>query len=259
MRKKTILIADDDKAWCDSLSRYLGLNPAFEILKVVHNGEEAVDLIQDERPDVILIDLIMPVFDGLYVIDLIRNHMYEYKPFIYVISALDIERTHKLLASLSVGYYSVKPIHPKVVSHNLYRLLDLDSRPEVAKVTTRPPSDLQDEIEDYLYELGAPLNLMSTRCLRSILRVFIERNDLGRGMSEVYRFVGDTENLKPGAVERNVRSVIGHLQKNNTEYFQKCFPEGGQKLTNTAFIAQSAYLIKKRLEEPVELRVVGER
>lgn len=254
MKKQTILIADDNTTWCDSLSRYLELNPVFEVLDVVHDGEAAVSVIQEKRPDILLIDLIMPVFDGLYVIDLIRNHMYDYKPFVYVISALDVERTHKLLASLAVGYYSVKPVHPKVVAHNLYRLLDLDNRPDTPPSAMRSSSDLQNEIEDYLYQLGAPLNLMSTRCVRSILRTFIERPECSRGMSAVYRVVGDAENLKPGAVERNVRSVIGHLQKNKAPYFRQCFPEGERRLTNTAFIAQSAYFIKKRMEDPMEAR-----
>ncbi len=58
-----VLVVDDDPAIC----RMLGLSLAFEGFDVseASHGAEALDVIQRERPDVILLDLKMPVVNGL--------------------------------------------------------------------------------------------------------------------------------------------------------------------------------------------------
>jgi DNA-binding NarL/FixJ family response regulator len=59
-----ILIADDHRLFAESLMLALGEDERIDVVGIAGNGQEAVDLGLELRPDVILMDLKMPVLDG---------------------------------------------------------------------------------------------------------------------------------------------------------------------------------------------------
>ena len=60
-----IIIADDHSVVRQGLRMFLGLDPDLEVVGEAVNGAEAVERAEALRPDVILMDLIMPVMSGL--------------------------------------------------------------------------------------------------------------------------------------------------------------------------------------------------
>jgi DNA-binding NarL/FixJ family response regulator len=60
-----IVIADDQASIREGLVLLLGLLPDFEVVGAAANGQEAIDLVATHRPDAILLDLHMPVLDGI--------------------------------------------------------------------------------------------------------------------------------------------------------------------------------------------------
>ena len=63
-----ILIADDHSIFRDGLRKLLETEPGFRIVGEAINGEETLHLARDLRPDVLLLDLLMPNFSGLEVL-----------------------------------------------------------------------------------------------------------------------------------------------------------------------------------------------
>ena len=59
-----VLIADDDPLFMDALEAILGVESQIEIAGRAHDGEEAMRLAGELEPDVVLLDLSMPVVDG---------------------------------------------------------------------------------------------------------------------------------------------------------------------------------------------------
>lgn len=59
-----IIIADDQELIRESLKIVLNANPDFEVIDTVSNGKEVLDSIQKQKPDIILMDVRMPVMDG---------------------------------------------------------------------------------------------------------------------------------------------------------------------------------------------------
>ncbi len=59
-----VALADDHPVFRDSVRQLLSLEPGFEIVGQVGDGEEVSDLLRDHRPDVLLLDLQMPGLDG---------------------------------------------------------------------------------------------------------------------------------------------------------------------------------------------------
>lgn len=71
MENKKILIVDDDENICELLRLYLQKD-GFNTL-VANNGEKAISLVQIEKPDLVLLDIMMPVLDGWQVCREIRK------------------------------------------------------------------------------------------------------------------------------------------------------------------------------------------
>jgi len=60
-----VLICDDQAIVCEGLSRILNSDPELEVVGVAYNGIEALDLIPNAKPDIVLMDLKMPVMNGV--------------------------------------------------------------------------------------------------------------------------------------------------------------------------------------------------
>lgn len=68
-----VLIADDQLSARNGLKALLTLNSAFKVVGLASNGREAVQMAEEYRPDVILMDLQMPVMDGLEATRLVKD------------------------------------------------------------------------------------------------------------------------------------------------------------------------------------------
>jgi YesN/AraC family two-component response regulator len=70
-----VLIADDQAMVREGFSVLLGVQPDIEVVGEAVNGRDAVDKAAELRPDVVLMDVRMPVLDGLAATRLILQHL----------------------------------------------------------------------------------------------------------------------------------------------------------------------------------------
>jgi NarL family two-component system response regulator LiaR len=71
----SVMIADDHAVVRQGLRMFLSLDPDLEIVGEAANGEEALQLARDLEPNVVLMDLVMPVMDGITAISAIRRDL----------------------------------------------------------------------------------------------------------------------------------------------------------------------------------------
>src|SRR5262249_28929575 len=72
-----VLLADDHAVVREGLRMFLALDPELEIVGEARNGQEAVRLTRELRPAVVLMDLLMPVLDGVAATACIRRELPE--------------------------------------------------------------------------------------------------------------------------------------------------------------------------------------
>ena len=68
-----VLIADDHRLFAEALEAILGGDPRIKVVGHAGDGREAVKLAGDHKPDVVLMDISMPVMDGIEAADAIRR------------------------------------------------------------------------------------------------------------------------------------------------------------------------------------------
>src|SRR6266853_677232 len=72
-----VFIADDHSVVREGLRMFLGRDPELAVVGEASDGTEAVELSQRLRPDVVLMDLLMPMMDGIAATSVIRNELPE--------------------------------------------------------------------------------------------------------------------------------------------------------------------------------------
>jgi len=107
---KKILIADDEKEIVDLLGAALQ-REGMDVV-VAYDGEEAKIKILNFRPDIVLLDLVMPRLDGWGVLKWLRQEMKMTTPAI-IISARDQIGDVKKGYELRADYYIIKPVNPR--------------------------------------------------------------------------------------------------------------------------------------------------
>ena len=104
--KKKILLVEDDEVLASVYHARLELE-GFDI-KEVHNGEEALSAALDYRPDLILLDAMMPKISGFDVLDILRNTPETANVRIVMLTALSQPKDKERAEGLGVDDYMVK-------------------------------------------------------------------------------------------------------------------------------------------------------
>ena len=109
------IVIDDEQDVLDVFCEYLKVKNV-NVLAEGRNGKDAVELYQKLKPDVVLMDLVMPQYDGFYGIENIRKYDPDSK--IIIFSASLTPEYIDMLRKMKVSGISVKP-------YDMDRIIDL--------------------------------------------------------------------------------------------------------------------------------------
>lgn len=121
-KKMRILIADDNKDFCDCLSNYISKQDDMEIVSIAHDGNEAVTKIITDNPDVALIDGIMPKLDGIGVMEKLYAQGKTESTMCIMLTAITGEAITQRAFSLGVKYYIAKPFDMEMLVARIRQL-----------------------------------------------------------------------------------------------------------------------------------------
>ena len=105
--KIKIVIADDNMEFVSTFARYLEAENDMEVIGTAKDGLEAYDLIIASKPDVVLLDVIMPHLDGIGVLEKLNE--YGFMPICIMLSAVGQDKITQRALNLGAGYYMVIP------------------------------------------------------------------------------------------------------------------------------------------------------
>ncbi|MFY7879948.1 MAG: response regulator transcription factor [Lacibacter sp.] len=120
-RSKKILIADDEPDILEILEYNLTAE-GFRVLKA-KDGDEALEIAYKEKPDLIVLDVMMPKRNGMDVCKILRNKPEFEDTLILILTALNDESSHIKGLEMGADDYVSKPISPKVFISRVNALL----------------------------------------------------------------------------------------------------------------------------------------
>ncbi len=238
-----ILIADDNREFCELLKEFLKEQDEFNLVGVAQNGLEALDLIQNEAPDVVVLDVIMPHLDGIGVLEKLNES--KYRPRVIMLTAFGQESITQRAVELGADYYILKPFDFEVLATRIRQLAGgLNVSPPY--ITVAKPKNLDVAVTNIIHEMGVPAHIKGYHYLRdAILQVIEDVSLLGAVTKELYPMIAHKYQTTPSRVERAIRHAIelawdrGNIEM-MTKFFGYTINLQRGKPTNSEFIAMVA-------------------
>jgi DNA-binding response OmpR family regulator len=104
---QSVLVVEDERNLVEALS-FLMQRSGYEV-GVARDGPTAVAMTRDMRPDLVLLDIMLPGFDGFEVVAAIKREMLAKMPRIMMLTAKGHERDRRKALALGVDDYVTKP------------------------------------------------------------------------------------------------------------------------------------------------------
>lgn len=124
MEKKRILVVDDEPDFLEMITVRLEAS-GYEVV-AASNGKEAVKVLKKEKPDAVLLDILMPDIDGLKVLRWIRSN--NKKLPVFMITAFSNEERFRLANKLGASGFIVKTNDLKREVENINNTLQISGR-----------------------------------------------------------------------------------------------------------------------------------
>ena len=264
-----IIIVEDNKEFCNLLNEYMSLQEDIVVTGIAEDGEEALKLIEDIKPDLVVLDMIMPNLHGLGVLERLNTMNLDPMPRIIVLSALGHDKITQRAMSLGADYFIIKPFDLEVLTERIRQLVNDerysgDVKKKInhfdnteSKINKSLPTDMIYEITNIIHEIGIPAHIKGYMFLREAINMLV--NDIALLSSvtkELYPSIGKKFNTTPSRVERAMRHAIevawgrGQVETIN-KIFGYTIHNAKGKPTNSEFIAMVAD--KLRLENRVKV------
>ncbi len=108
-----VLVADDNGDAADSIALFLRM-AGYEA-SVAYDGVQALEAVEDESPDVVLLDIGMPGLDGWELARRIRHLPRERRPVLVAVTGYDTDADRRRSQAIGIGVHIVKPTDPDLL------------------------------------------------------------------------------------------------------------------------------------------------
>ena len=243
--KIKVAIADDNREFAEIMQEFFQQQPDIDLVGLAYNGEEILTVIHEKKPDIVVLDIIMPHLDGIGVLERLSASG-EKRPKIIVLTALGQESVTQRVVELGADYYILKPFNMDVLISRIRQLAGVITslRPAATQAIKARPIDV--EVTSIIREIGIPAHIKGYQYLRDAIMMIVNEVELLGAVTKVlYPMIADKYTTTPSRVERAIRHAIevawsrGNMDMINRIFGYTVKLEKG-KPTNSEFMAMIA-------------------
>ena len=238
------------------LETVISMDKELNLVGKAKNGEEMCQIIKDKKPDVVLLDLIMPKMDGLTVMEQVsQDKNVSKRPYFIVVTAVGQERITEDAFNKGANYYIMKPFNNEMLLNRIKSVRKMfrnnDKKNEDIKSENAVNGEnLENRVTNMLHEIGIPAHIKGYHYLRDAIIMAVEDMDVLNAITKIlYPTVAKKYQTTSSRVERAIRHAIevawsrGKLDTLD-ELFGYTVSTGKGKPTNSEFIALIADTIQ---------------
>ena len=241
MQKRTVFLLQGTKEQNEELTKLFSNTEEYSVVGTATDGISALPMIEEKKPKILIMDLVLVGYDGLSVIAKIKEMKLNVK--IVVVSALMSEEVVAKVMSSGADYFMAKPIN---FSALIERLNGLGEKAEVKpkeSLENFHEISVEEKISRIFINVGIPPHIKGYSFLREgVLMAIKEPEIINNITKKLYPSIGEKYQTTASKVERAIRHAIevawnrGRIESINSILGVRAYI-GAEKPTNGEFIA----------------------
>ncbi|MCI5944307.1 MAG: sporulation transcription factor Spo0A [Eubacterium sp.] len=273
MSNISVAIANDNEKIRHNLSNLVTAQNDMTMVGNASDGVDAVAVIRRTRPDVVLLDMVMPNMDGLSVLEEIQtDKKISRKPAFIILSAFGEKLIMKEAGSLGANCAITSSEDEQELVKMIRQVKD-GKRPSGGHNSRENPLDMDAEtdaeyrleviVTEIIHEIGVPAHIKGYQYLRdSIIMSVTDMDILNSITKQLYPTIAKMHHTTSSRVERAIRHAIevawnrGKMDTIN-ELFGYTIQAGRGKPTNSEFIALIADKIRLEYRNLIDFDKLG--
>ncbi|MEG1270666.1 MAG: response regulator [Ruthenibacterium sp.] len=245
-RKIRVLIADDDIDFCIIEKAQVESQSDLICCGIANDGKETIDLIEKLKPDVVLLDLVMPILDGLCVLEYIHEHKTLYHPRFLVTTSSGQEHVVREIMNCGADYFLEKPCDNAVLARRIRFVYHLSDAGAAMNLWT-----LEKFIAEQVLAVGIPANILGYEYVQEALCALLEQDSRQLTFKQIYREIAQRHKSDWSCVESAIGSAIKTAMQNYTPALQAALAlspvlAGKHTLSNGKFLTIVVQSIRLR-------------
>lgn len=239
-----IVILESNEDFLASLKNCFMDDKNFSVVGAGVNGSTGISIINQFKPDVVLLDTVLSGEDGFGVMKYIKEHLPEIS--VFVISGFSDDKLVSKAISCGARYYFVKPVSAETVHERINDVLSEKSADYLVSARTldrRRVTSLDEKISNIFISIGIPPHIMGYQYLREGIKMTMEDSSIINNVTKrLYPEIAAKFSTTASKVERAIRHAIevawnrGRVEAINSVFGLRIYI-GSDRPTNSEFIA----------------------
>lgn len=254
MKQISVIIADDNQKMTKMLTERMSLENDINVAAITGDGKEALRLVKELKPDVVILDTILPSLDGLAILE--QMDMEDKKQSsVIMLSAMGQDALTEEAFSLGARYFLLKPFDVESLLHKIRQCKKEDNREHFieekeSRQERKPTLTLEMIVTNIIHEIGVPAHIKGYQYLREAIMISVSDVEMLNSITKIlYPTIAKKFQTTPSRVERAIRHAIevawsrGKMETLDA-LFGYTINTGKGKPTNSEFIALIADKIR---------------
>lgn len=202
-QKIRVLLADSDSEWNARMAEAIEQSSDMELAGIAEDGAKVVAAVTELKPDLLIIDLVLPVMDGIMAISKLREQKSGVS--VLVLSAFASPQAGAECTALGVDLFLRKPMEPSAICERVRmwksgRQKAVQLGEEVA---------LEVRVTDVIHQVGVPAHIKGYQYLREAIMMAVEDMDAVGAITKIlYPSIAKKFKTTSSRVERAIRHAI---------------------------------------------------
>jgi len=230
-----IVILESDNNYLSELNAAFSRCEDFEVCGIASDGNTGIAMINARKPDLVLLDTVLPGKDGFAVLEYISAHLPHCRAF--MLSPFTDDKMVNRAISAGAGYYFCKPVAAEVVLNTVRQLI------KPSDTNTKPDLSLDKKISNIFLTIGIPPSILGFQYLREGIKKSVAEPTIINSITKrLYPEIAEKYNTSASKVERAIRHAIevawnkGRANEINGIFGAKVF-NANERPANSEFIA----------------------
>ena len=218
--KTKVMIVDDNKEFVRLLEMYVNTQEDMEVVCTEYDGKNVLNMIKEHKPDVLLLDIIMPERDGITVLEDMSKEKDTVLPKTVIMSAIGQEKITQKAINLGATYYVVKPFDMAILVDRVRDILTDDDVSNYSgasagynvNMTVKPKLSLEVRTTNMIHDVGVPAHIKGYQYIREAILLVVKNEETINAITKIlYPTLAKKFNTTPSRVEVNLKFMIKFL------------------------------------------------